>query len=860
MADKLEQVAIRMVEQPPLYSKEPMNNPDAAIRVMNEFLSQMDRELFCIVNLQADLTPINMNIVSVGSLNEALINPREIFKSAILSNAHSMMLIHNHPSGNLTPSTSDIQTTARMQELGELMGISLVDHIITGRDGNYYSFRDKGEFPDSRIRFSTRVEDIDLTKGMVTEAIAPYEEVTDTKEKDTVRDIPTVQTATIPLPVQGKDMDSIMQSLESGVEELFTSNRYKEFLKTMAKFHNYSFNNTMLIAMQRPDATLVTSYKNWQSMGRQVMKGEKGITIIAPAPYKKMKEKEVLDENQRPIMGTDGKPKTEKVEVTVPHFKAVTVFDIAQTSGEPIQTLAPELLTAAVQDFDSFMQTIQKISPVPIRFDEIDGNANGYYHNADKEIVIKKGLSESQTLKTAIHEIAHAKLHDREIMESLGVEKDRLTKEVEAESVAYCVCSSFGLDTSDYSFPYIAGWSSSREMKEMKASMDVIRKTAGEMIDQLTEELEIILEEKQKTELHEKYGILVDALEAAGYRYDYRESEPGHIVLAPDGTHEIAGYLQFESWGDIKDWLEDTIAEGTDISERVDRAMYPFKYDYTLEEEMFRGNGDRYAIYHVDEDTPGKQHLFMNMAMVKEDGITIDAANYKCVYSGRLHENEKLDDLYAVFNDNPPADYKAHSMSVSDVIITNRGGDMQAYYVDRFGFAELPEFAAQREKILDIVPEIENVDYENDLTCISFYAAECAEFPVMGEVHYDLTLPEALEAYEKIPSERMHGLKCVGFDLKDGSDYEGMQSLMIEGKIQKEFLNSIPGFRENSYVQNAISRVEKYLEERHPNVENPLKSNKKVDNEKNISEEKNEKELNIQMKPIPKKKRGEMSL
>ena len=860
MADKLEQVAIRMVEQPPLYSKEPMNNPDAAIRVMNEFLSQMDRELFCIVNLQADLTPINMNIVSVGSLNEALINPREIFKSAILSNAHSMMLIHNHPSGNLAPSTSDIQTTARMQELGELMGISLVDHIITGRDGNYYSFRDKGEFPDSRNRFSTRVEDIDLTKGMVTEAIAPYEEVTNTKEKDNVRDIPTVQTATIPLPVQGKDMDSIMQSLESGVEELFTSNRYQEFLKTMAKFHNYSFNNTMLIAMQRPDATLVTSYKNWQSMGRQVMKGEKGITIIAPAPYKKMKEKEVLDENQRPIMGTDGKPKTEKVEVTVPHFKAVTVFDIAQTSGEPIQTLAPELLTAAVQDFDSFMQAIQKISPVPIRFDEIDGNANGYYHNADKEIVIKKGLSESQTLKTAIHETAHAKLHDREIMESLGLEKDRLTKEVEAESVAYCVCSSFGLDTSDYSFPYIAGWSSSREMKEMKTSMDVIRKTAGEMIDQLTEELEIILEEKQKTELHEKYGILVDALEAAGYRYDYRESKPGHIVLAPDGTHEIAGYLQFESWGDIKDWLEDTIAEGTDISERVDRALYPFKFDYTLEEEMFRGNGDRYAIYHVDEGTLGKQHLFMNMAMVKEDGITIDAENYKCVYSGRLHENEKLDDLYAMFNDNPPADYKAHSMSVSDVIITNRGGDMQAYYVDRFGFAELPDFAAQREKILDIVPEIENVDYENDLTCISFYAAECAEFPVMGEVHYDLTLPEALEAYEKIPSERMHGLKCVGFDLKDGSDYEGMQSLMIEGKIQKEFLNSIPGFRENSYVQNAISRVEKYLEERHPNVENPLESNKKVDNEKNISEEKNEKELNIQMKPIPKKKRGEMSL
>lgn len=668
------------------------------------------------------------------------------------------------------------------------------------------------------------------------------------------------KTTTIPLPVQGKDMDSIMQSLESGVEELFTSNRYQEFLKTMAKFHNYSFNNTMLIAMQRPDATLVTSYKNWQSMGRQVMKGEKGITIIAPAPYKKMKEKEVLDENQRPIMGTDGKPKTEQVEVTVPHFKAVTVFDIAQTSGEPIQTLEPELLTAAVQDFDSFMQAIQKISPVPIRFDEIAGNANGYYHNADKEIVIKKGLSESQTLKTAIHETAHAKLHDREIMESLGVEKDRLTKEVEAESVAYCVCSSFGLDTSDYSFPYIAGWSSSREMKEMKASMDVIRKTAGEMIDQLTEQLEIILEEKQKAELYEKRGYLIEGMEAAGYRYDPEDSTDGKIAWAPDGMHELHGFIHFESWADIQDWLDSVIKDGRLDSERVDRSLHPFKFDYTPEEEMFRGNGPRFAIYHIDENTIGKEHLFRGLDYVKEHGLEVDAANYKCVYSDRMLASDDLDGLYATFNDNPPADYKAHSMSVSDVVIMHQNGETKAFYVDRFGFEELPDFAAQREKMLDITPEVENVDWENDITCISFYAAECAEFPVMGEVHYDLTLPEALEAYEKIPSERMHGLKCVGFDLKDGSDYEGMQSLMIEGKIQKEFLNSIPGFRENSYVQNAISRVEKYLEERHPNVENPLKSNKKVDNEKNISEEKNEKELNIQMKPIPKKKRGEMSL
>ena len=271
------------------------------------------------------------------------------------------------------------------------------------------------------------------------------------------------------LPIQGKDMDSIMQNLETGVAELFTSERYQEYLKTMSKFHNYSFNNTLLIAMQRPDATLVTGYRNWQSMGRQVKKGEKGITIIAPAPIKRKKEQAVLDQDQKPVIGPDGKPKTEEVEVTLPCFKAITVFDIEQTTGEPIQTLAPEILTAAVEDFDLFLQAIREISPVPIRFDAIEGSANGYYHNLDKEIVIKKDMSQSQTLKTAIHETAHARLHDKEIMESQGIEKDRLTKEVEAESVAYCVCSAFELDTSEYSFPYIAGWSSGKEMREVGA-------------------------------------------------------------------------------------------------------------------------------------------------------------------------------------------------------------------------------------------------------------------------------------------------------------------------------------------------------------------------------------------------------
>lgn len=424
------------------------------------------------------------------------------------------------------------------------------------------------------------------------------------------------------LPIQGKDMDSIMQNLETGVAELFTSERYQEYLKTMSKFHNYSFNNTLLIAMQRPDATLVTGYRNWQSMGRQVKKGEKGITIIAPAPIKRKKEQAVLDQDQKPVIGSDGKPKTEEVEVTLPCFKAITVFDIEQTTGEPIQILAPEILTAAVEDFDLFLQAIQEISPVPIRFDAIEGSANGYYHNLDKEIVIKKDMSQSQTLKTAIHETAHARLHDKEIMESQGIEKDRLTKEVEAESVAYCVCSAFELDTSEYSFPYIAGWSSGKEMKELKASMDVIRKTVGEMIDELTEKIEMMLEQKQEK--------LIAAVEAAGYRFAQEESNSQHLQFIPDGTHKMQGYLFAKSWNEVERWVETVVEKGDPIQkERVERVLYSERFEQNFEEMMFTRKECRLSIYHLDEKGAGKDQLFVGMEDLQKKGITVTADQYQ---------------------------------------------------------------------------------------------------------------------------------------------------------------------------------------------------------------------------------------
>lgn len=635
------------------------------------------------------------------------------------------------------------------------------------------------------------------------------------------------------LPIQGKDMDSIMQNLETGVAELFTSERYQEYLKTMSKFHNYSFNNTLLIAMQRPDATLVTGYRNWQSMGRQVKKGEKGITIIAPVPIKRKKEQAVLDHDQKPVIGPDGKPKTEEVEVTLPCFKAITVFDIEQTTGEPIQTLAPEILTAAVEDFDLFLQAIREISPVPIRFDAIEGSANGYYHNLDKEIVIKKEMSQSQTLKTAIHETAHARLHDKEIMESQGIEKDRLTKEVEAESVAYCVCSAFELDTSEYSFPYIAGWSSGKEMRELKASMNVIRKTAGEMIDELTEKIEMMLEQKQEK--------LLAAVEAAGYRFAKEESNSQHLQFIPDGTHRMQGHLFAKSWNEVERWVEAIIEKGDPIQkERVERVIYPERFEQSFEEMMFTRKECRLSIYHLDKNGSGRDQLFVGMEDLQEKGITITADQYRCVYSSLYLPNEDMNAIYSIFNDDPPADYKAHSLSVSDVVIMNQNGDMKAYFVDRFGFQELPDFVEERKKILGMENDIQKKDILEQTSCISFYAAECSEFPILGEVHHDLTLPEALEAYEKIPAERMNGLKSVGFNLQEGSDYDGMMDLMVAGRSQREILDSIPFYRENKLVQEALKRVEQYIDKKPLNVEKTRPKEEKGEIQKTKSQKRRE--------------------
>ena len=306
-------------------------------------------------------------------------------------------------------------------------------------------------------------------------------------------------------------VQEITEKLEQGIKELFESEKYKIYLNTMSKFYNYSFNNTMLIAMQKPDATLVAGFKAWQkNFDRHVKKGEKGIRILAPAPYKIKEERDKIDPvTQELLLDKDGNPQKEEVEITIPAFRAVSVFDLSQTDGKPIPELTAKELLSDVEGYQDMIKAVEAISPVPIELEEIAGDSKGYYVREAKRIAVQENMSESQTLKTMIHEVAHSKLHSKEVEQDEQMRKDRNTKEVEAESVAYTGCQHFGIDTSDYSFGYIAGWSSGRDTKELRSSMDTIRKTASELITGIEEQLQELQRDREVSQEQTKESILL---------------------------------------------------------------------------------------------------------------------------------------------------------------------------------------------------------------------------------------------------------------------------------------------------------------------------------------------------------------
>lgn len=596
---RLNQVAIRMVEMPPLLSDVPMDGPEAAVKVMADMLKDYDREVVAIVNLQTDGKPINMNVVSMGALDQSIAHPREILKSTILSNASAIMLVHNHPSNKLQPSMDDIATTARVKQLCDLIGVKFLDHIIVGPGRDYYSFHQKQQIPLSSLKLTNNLEDIELEgfrvaentavkeeKKTVTltvaecsefhnmgefhenitsvaEAVAKFKEIPpermhgipaigirvadlknpeDSVEMDVligkridldmlryvpdiaenwqaqqmiaalIHDMPEAQIeGEIPENIQKKidwiesrdkradELHQITDKLEKGVKDVFQSDKYKQFLNVMAKFPRYSVNNTMLIMMQRPDAQLCQSFTGWKQMGRYVKKGEKGISILAPAPYKIEREQTKLDEKGRPVFDADGEPVKEKVEVTIRAFKVVKTFDLSQTDGKELPTIGPSELVGNIEGYPKLLQALQEISPVPVSFELIDGDAKGFYHLEDKKIVVQDGMSEVQTIKTLLHEMAHEKLHDKDnVPEAKDISRNG--KEVEAESVAYVVCQHYGINTSDYSFSYVAGWSEGKETPELKASLDKIRQTASEFIYQIDQKMEVLMADKEQVQ------------------------------------------------------------------------------------------------------------------------------------------------------------------------------------------------------------------------------------------------------------------------------------------------------------------------------------------------------------------------
>ena len=621
---KLREVRIRLEEGRALFSDQPMSNPEAALDVMRRELSGYDREVLCVVNLNSRLQPINFHVVSVGDLSQSIAFIPNILKSGILSNAQSFMLLHNHPSGDVTPSQEDIMLTRRVLEAGKILGIGCVDHIIVGGgNGFYFSMREQGtlDFTDQTI--SMAAEDI-LRVGENTEKrsggrehMAERDQREQMEQAAAGEPVQSGQNASGERARQGSDgrfrqegerpaypsrreqLKEITERLEAGVKEYMTSDvQFRKVLEAMSKFHHYSANNVLLIAMQMPEATRVASYTTWKTkFNRQVMRGQKGLSIIAPAPVKERREREVIDSRTgSPVLGADGKPKTEEVEVTIPRFKVEKVFDLSQTTGDPLPELDVAELTGDAAHYQMFMDALTAISPVPIRFADIDSGAKGYYHTIDKEIVIQKGMSESQTLKTLVHEVSHARLHDRDAMKAEGVAKSAQQKELEAESIAYTVMFHYHMDTSGYS--------------QLKACMDTIRRTAGEII----EEMDTFMAERMKE-------------------------------LAAEKTAE-----------------QDT---------------------------------DRYTIYQIREGSPAGVFEFMGMDYIRQKGMEIRPEDYQKVYVGALVPGTTLEDLYIQFNGpKMPEDFTGHSLSVSDIVVVHKDGEDHAYYVDRFGYEEVPEFLA----------------------------------------------------------------------------------------------------------------------------------------------------------------------
>ena len=551
-------------------------------------------------------------------------------------------------------------------------------------------------------------------------------------------------------PTNRERLQEITAGIEQGIKELFESDKYRRYLSVMSRFHRYSVNNTMLIYMQRPDATLVAGYNKWKNQfSRHVKRGEHGITIIAPTPYKKKIEEQKLDpDTKAPMLDADGKVIMEEREIEIPLFRPVKVFDVSQTDGKPLPELASSL-SGNVQNYEVFMEALRRSAPVPIEFEPMDANMDGYFSSDQQRIAIREGMSEVQTVSAAVHETAHSKLHDpkraepeptwkvvmvsdggtkRDYSQGFATEaeaeqfaadadwrfvdenqfewrleveedhsaevqaaKDRHTEEVQAESISYAVCQYYGIQTGENSFGYIASWSQGKELKELRASLEVINTTAGELISDIDRHYKEICKERsidptarqepeQKPDPIEQLAADIDQFSFDYDPYEYRDT----VDDRETALRELTASLQDGDAQGVRKWLQD-----------------------------------------IAEDEPGEWTA---------------------------------------------------------------------------------EAAALLDRLEQLVPERDTPTkvQETQEPSIRYYVAECMEFPTMGEYHDNLSLEDAVRLYQAIPAQRMNGIKGIGFELKDGSDYEGTFPILTGDTIDLQTIQEIAYFRDNPQVQKAV--------------------------------------------------------
>lgn len=503
----------------------------------------------------------------------------------------------------------------------------------------------------------------------------------------------------------------ITDKLEAGLKELFESEKYKSYLSTMSKFHNYSFNNTLLIAMQKPEATLVAGYQAWQkNFERHVNKGEKAIRILAPAPYKIKEERDKLD----PVTGEmmfdeNGMPQKEETEVTIPAFRAVSVFDVSQTDGKPIPELEVNELLSTVEGYEDFVQALMNISPVPIAFEDIPGDSKGYFSTAEKRIAVQENMSESQTLKTMVHEVAHSMLHDKEVNQSMDIPvKDRNTKEVEAESVAFTVCQHFGIDTSDYSFGYIAGWSSGRNMKELKSSLDTIRKTASELITGIEGAMQELQLNREMEQEHGKESILlVHNEDFSEYNLvSVRGMDSAELISALSTMNE-------EDKSNIQSYLESKGAWTTELADEQTEEAEEYHIDvrYNMDtDELIDVKERMEQPIDTNLSVMGQAEQLINQLEAEKNIFTSEERNLIVNYAYKLDDMNKTRELAEKL-----AYREQYAQQDVALTIIDAKAEIDALPDPMIGLSEMREYGYQWNEMLPLTQEKALELFEHDL-------------------------------------------------------------------------------------------------------------------------------------------------